>query len=207
MAEFTSATAGGDITADSAWNAAGDIIYATADDTAAVLSIGDTNAVLQVSGGVPAWTTSPTIGSTSWGNATHAHAATNSGGTIGISAVTGLGTDVATFLGTPSSANLRTALTDETGTGGAVFATSPTLTSPALGTPSALVLTSATGLPVGGLANGTDGQLITWGTDAVATVVAVGTSTHVLTSNGAGNPPTFQAAAGGKNVGFILALS
>ena len=75
--------------------------------------------------------------------------------------------------------------------------TAPTLTTPALGTPASGVLTNATGLPVGGLANGTDGQLITWGTDATATTVAVGTATHVLTSNGAGNPPTFQAAAGG----------
>lgn len=44
--------------------------------------------------------------------------------------VSGLGTGVATFLATPSSANLRSALTDETGTGGAVFATSPTITTP-----------------------------------------------------------------------------
>ena len=42
--------------------------------------------------------------------------------------VSGLGTGVATFLTTPSSANLRTAVTDETGTGSLVFATSPTLT-------------------------------------------------------------------------------
>lgn len=44
--------------------------------------------------------------------------------------VSGLGTGVATFLATPSSANLRSALTDETGTGAAVFATSPTITTP-----------------------------------------------------------------------------
>ena len=48
--------------------------------------------------------------------------------------VSGLGLNVATFLGAPSSANLRTALTDETGTGSAVFATSPTLVTPLLGT-------------------------------------------------------------------------
>ena len=47
--------------------------------------------------------------------------------------VSGLGTNVATFLATPSSANLRTALTDETGTGSAVFATTPTLVTPVLG--------------------------------------------------------------------------
>ena len=48
--------------------------------------------------------------------------------------------DTGSFLG--SSCCL---LSDETGSGTAVFATSPTLVTPALGTPSALVLTNATG--------------------------------------------------------------
>ena len=43
--------------------------------------------------------------------------------------VSGLGTGVATFLATPSSANLASAVTDETGSGPLVFATSPTFTS------------------------------------------------------------------------------
>lgn len=42
--------------------------------------------------------------------------------------ISGLGSGVATFLGTPSSSNLASALTDETGTGSAVLAGSPTLT-------------------------------------------------------------------------------
>jgi hypothetical protein len=41
-------------------------------------------------------------------------------------ASTALGTNVPTFLTTPSSANLAAAITDETGTGSLVFATSPT---------------------------------------------------------------------------------
>ena len=48
--------------------------------------------------------------------------------------VSGLGANVATFLATPSSANLAAALTDETGTGAAVFASSPTLVSPTINT-------------------------------------------------------------------------
>lgn len=44
--------------------------------------------------------------------------------------VSGLGSNVATFLATPSSANLASAITDETGTGALVFGTSPTLTTP-----------------------------------------------------------------------------
>lgn len=62
--------------------------------------------------------------------------------------VSGLGTGVATFLETPSSANLASALTDETGSGAAVFATSPTLVTPVLGTPTSGTLTNCTGLPV-----------------------------------------------------------
>ena len=58
--------------------------------------------------------------------------------------ITSLGSNVATFLGTPSSANLRSALTDETGTGEAVFATSPTLVTPVLGTPASGDLSNCT---------------------------------------------------------------
>jgi hypothetical protein len=50
-----------------------------------------------------------------------------------VSGLAGAGTGVLTFLATPSSANLAAALTDETGSGLAVFATSPTLTTPVLG--------------------------------------------------------------------------
>jgi hypothetical protein len=46
---------------------------------------------------------------------------------------------------TGTSAELATAISDETGSGALVFGTSPTLVTPALGTPSALVLTNATG--------------------------------------------------------------
>lgn len=65
-------------------------------------------------------------------------------------AVSGLGTGVATFLGTPTSANLRAALTDEVGTGAAYFVGG------ALGTPASATLTNATGLP---LSTGVTGNL------------------------------------------------
>lgn len=42
--------------------------------------------------------------------------------------VSGLGSNVATFLATPSSANLASAVTDETGSGALVFGTNPTIT-------------------------------------------------------------------------------
>lgn len=50
---------------------------------------------------------------------------------------------------------------------------------------------------VADLAVGTDGQLITWDASGDPATVAVGTATEVLTSNGVGAAPTFQAAGGG----------
>ena len=47
------------------------------------------------------------------------------------------------------------------------------------------------------MAAGTDGNLITYDTNGDPAYVVTGTATHVLTSNGAGAAPTFQAAAGG----------
>jgi hypothetical protein len=54
------------------------------------------------------------------------------------------GTGILTFLGTPSSANLAAAVTDETGSGALVFATSPTLVTPVLGTPTSGTLSNCT---------------------------------------------------------------
>jgi hypothetical protein len=53
---------------------------------------------------------------------------TNATGLPVATGIDGLGTGIATFLGTPSSANLISAITDETGTGSLVFGTAPTLT-------------------------------------------------------------------------------
>jgi hypothetical protein len=61
--------------------------------------------------------------------------------------ITSLGSGVATFLSSPSSANLAAAVTGETGSGALVFATSPTLVTPLLGTPTSGDLTNCTGSP------------------------------------------------------------
>lgn len=52
--------------------------------------------------------------------------------TNGGTGITSFGSGIATFLGTPSSANLATAVTDETGSGLLVFGTSPSLTTPVI---------------------------------------------------------------------------
>ena len=90
------------------------------------------------------------------------------------SGVAGLGTGVATFLGTPSSANLRTAVTDETGTGSLVFANAPVLVAPNLGTPTFLVATNATGTALGLIA----GSAVT-NANLTGAVTSVGNATSL----------------------------
>ncbi len=110
---------------------------------------------------------------------------TNATGLPIATGVSGLGSGIATFLTTPSSANLATAVTDETGSGSLVFATSPTLTTPVLGTPSSGTLTSCTGLPLttgvtGTLpvANGGTGTSTAFTTGSVVFAGASGTYTQ-----------------------------
>ena len=63
-----------------------------------------------------------------------------------------LGTGIATFLATPSSANLAAAVTDETGSGALTFATSPTFTTSIIAGSSTMALfnTTATTINFGG---------------------------------------------------------
>ena len=58
-------------------------------------------------------------------------------------------------------------------------------------------------LPIANLADGTDGELITWDAAGAPAAVGVGTSGQVLTSNGAGAAPTFQAAGGSTSIAIL----
>jgi hypothetical protein len=100
-------------------------------------------------------TTVGTISAGTWNGSTIAVA---NGGT----GITSFGTGIATFLGTPSSANLAATVTDETGSGALVFGTSPTLTTPNIGAATATSITLTDALI------GTATQALT---DGTATVV------------------------------------
>jgi hypothetical protein len=121
---------------------------------------------------------------------------TNATGLPVSTGVSGLGTGVATFLATPSSANLISAVTDETGTGSLVFGTSPTIGTPVISSPK--ISSSYTAKTAAyTFASGDEGQLFSMNnaatqqfnipTDATFNF-AVGTEINVFWITGAGQP-------------------
>jgi hypothetical protein len=105
---------------------------------------------------------------------------TNATGLPVSTGISGLGTNVATFLATPSSSNLAAVVTDETGTGALVFATTPTLVTPVLGlaTGTSVMLSANIGAAAGNVSgNFTAGNFQSAGNVNVAAGLVTGALT------------------------------
>jgi hypothetical protein len=116
---------------------------------------------------------------------------TNATGLPVATGISGLGTGVATFLATPSSTNLRGALTDETGTGAAVFGTSPTIADPTI-TGTGAIAGTFTGNLTGNVTGNVSGSAgSATGNAATATALATG-RTFQLTGDVEASGVTFD---------------
>jgi len=180
--------------------------------------------------GAVVFATSPTLVTPALGTPTSA-TLTNATGLPVSTGISGLGSGVATFRATPSSANLAAAVSDETGSGAVVFATSPTLVTPALGTPSSATLTNATGLPVStgisGLGSGvatflatpssanlaaavsdeTGSGALVFATSPTLVTPALGTPTSATLTNATGLPVSTGISGLGSGVATALAAT
>jgi hypothetical protein len=115
------------------------------------------------------------------------------------------GANVQAFLAVPSSANLRAAMTDETGTGSLVFATSPTITNPTVSTgtfDSPTLITPAIGVATGtsltatGVIASTGTAGVGYATGAGGTVIQGTSRTTGVTLNKTSGAITLFSAAG-----------
>jgi hypothetical protein len=160
--------------------------------TALPVASGGTALSSGTSGGVLAFTATGTLASST---ALAANALVIGGGAGAAPSTTTTGTGVLTFLGTPSSANLRAALTDETGTGVAVFGTSPAITTSltTASTSFALLNTAATTLNVGGAATTVNIGAAT-GTMTVANTTLAAKAITASTTLGVTGATTLSAA-------------
>ena len=100
------------------------------------------------------------------------------------------GANVQAFLAVPSSANLRAAMTDETGTGSLVFANTPTLVTPVIGAATGTSLTASGTI----VSTGTAG--IGYATGAGGTVTQGSSRTTGVTLNKTTGAITLFSAAG-----------
>jgi len=198
-ATYITQTANSDLSAEQALASLSSGIMRVATTTGVVTSLTDSAGIAanisdETGSGALVFGTSPSLTTPNLGTPSAA-TLTNATGLPISTGVSGLGANVATFLGTPSAANLAAAVTGETGSGALVFATSPTLVTPDLGVPSAGTLTNTTGFPAANLA-GLGSGVATW----LATPSSANLASAVTGETGTGalvfaTSPTFVTPA------------
>jgi hypothetical protein len=119
-----------------------------------------------------------------------------------------------------TSAELAGVISDETGTGALVFANSPTLVTPALGTPSSATLTNATGLPLStgvtgtlpvanggtGLTSYTSGDFIYATGSTTLSKLGKGSANQVMYMKADGSGPEWRTAAAGAAFSELMLI-
>jgi hypothetical protein len=160
-----------------AWNGV-DFVTVSVMATTGILPVanGGTGLASGTSGGVLAYTATGTLASSA---ALAANALVIGGGAGVAPSTTTTGTGVLTFLGTPSSANLAAAVTDETGSGSLVFGTSPTVNNPT-------VTNYIESVVAIGTVTSTNTIALTNGTVQTATLTASTACTFTMPTNVAG---------------------
>ena len=134
--------------------------------------------VAGTSGGVPYFSSGTTWASSA---ALAANALVIGGGAGAAPATTTTGTGVLTFLGTPSSANLLSAMTDETGSGLLVFNNAPALTNPTVTNYVETLYSANTGTAITvDLTNGTVQNLTLTGNATITMPTAVAGKSFII---------------------------
>jgi hypothetical protein len=131
----------------------GNTAIGSSTDTVTLATSGNTSVTLPTAGTLSTLAGSESLTNKKLGSLTTNGLVTTSSGD-GTLTVTSMGSGVATFLATPSSANLASAVSDETGSGALVFGTSPTFTTSVLTDSStfSLINTAATTVNFAGAA-------------------------------------------------------
>jgi len=125
--------------------------------------------------------------------------------------ITSFGSGVATWLGTPSSANLAAAVTDETGSGALVFGTSPTFTTSLVAASSTMALLNTTATTVNAFGAATavnigaaTGTLTVANTTLAAKAITASTTLQVAGDTSLATTPVLYSGDGSVSSGRLL---